>query len=84
MYSVRLTTTAIKELSGLPSTMIARVTAAIDRMEQDPRSGDVKKLKGQPVLWRNRIGDYRILFTIDDKIHQVIVFRILHRKDAYS
>jgi mRNA interferase RelE/StbE len=49
---------------------------------QDNLAGDVKKLTNFTPEYRLRVGDYRVLFEIEGAI--VVVYRVLHRKDAYS
>ncbi|MEW5797725.1 MAG: type II toxin-antitoxin system RelE/ParE family toxin [Bacteroidota bacterium] len=44
---------------------------------------NAKKLQGLPNMWRVRAGDYRILYNINDKLKHIVIYRILHRKDAY-
>jgi mRNA interferase RelE/StbE len=41
------------------------------------------KLAGQPSRWRVRVGDYRIIYEVDDAEDQVLVLRIAHRREAY-
>lgn len=52
-------------------------------LEHNPRPPGVAKLTGRANLWRVRVGDYRILFEIDDPAQTVLVLRIAHRRDAY-
>ncbi|MDO8635921.1 MAG: type II toxin-antitoxin system RelE/ParE family toxin [Dehalococcoidia bacterium] len=83
MYSVILTPAAQRDLKKLPSTLEKRAMAALDRLKKDPREPGVKKLKGQKNEWRVRVGDYRILFTIDDAKRVVQVYRIGPRSAVY-
>jgi mRNA-degrading endonuclease RelE of RelBE toxin-antitoxin system len=48
-------------------------------MEQDPFSGDVVRLMAQPVAWRRRVGDWRILFDVEPERRRVLVYDILRR-----
>ena len=54
-----------------------------DKLELNPGPSGCKKLTGSHTRWRIRIGDYRILYEIDDTDRSVIIFRISHRKTAY-
>jgi mRNA interferase RelE/StbE len=56
----------------------------IDSLEEDPRPPQIRKLAGTKDEWRIRIGDYRILLEIDDRNKTVVIYRILHRKEAYK
>ena len=52
-------------------------------LAQDPRPSGCRKLSGSQNDWPIRIGDYRVLYEIDDKAKTVKVFRIKHRREAY-
>jgi mRNA interferase RelE/StbE len=60
------------------------IVVAIDKLAEDPRPDGVKKLKGEDNAYRIRVGDYRIIYTIEDVIKIVEIQRIRHRKDAYK
>ena len=49
----------------------------------DPRPTGCRKLEGAEDLWRIRIGDYRIIYSVDDSRHVVDISAIRHRSDAY-
>ena len=52
-------------------------------MREDPRPSTSKKLTGTQNQWRLRVGDYRVLYEIDDTQKTVTVYRIRHRRDSY-
>jgi mRNA interferase RelE/StbE len=56
---------------------------ALLALETDPRPIGAAKLSGQRNRWRVRVGDYRILYEVDDALQQVLVVRIAHRRDVY-
>ncbi len=60
-YRVALTASAEKELSALPSKVVARVVPRIESLAASPRPPGCKKLKGGDNEWRIRVGDYRIV-----------------------
>ncbi len=60
-----------------------RIEAAITRLEGNPRPPGCKKLVGFQDEWRLRLGDYRILYVIDDTRGLVLVARIAHRREVY-
>ena len=84
MYKVIVSKTASKELADLPTKVVNHIIPAIKRLEDDPRPSGCKKLKGGQEAWRIRIGDYRVIYTIDDVIHVVDVRSVGHRKDIYD
>jgi mRNA-degrading endonuclease RelE of RelBE toxin-antitoxin system len=48
-------------------------------MQQDPFSGDIKRLKGQAAAWRRRVGNYRIVYDLHVDEQQIVVAGILRR-----
>jgi mRNA interferase RelE/StbE len=81
-YKVFLETRARKEFLSLPAQVQERLREAIDDLAQNPRPPGVKKLGGIEG-YRLRKGDYRILFTIDDKAKEIRIYRIGHRREIY-
>lgn len=83
-YRIVLARSAERELLSLPGSVEARVVVAIDLLAQEPRPSGVKKLKGTSDLWRIRVGDYRIVYRIDDRKREIDISHIRHRKDVYQ
>jgi mRNA interferase RelE/StbE len=82
-YRVVLTASAEKELDGLPSKVVVRIVARLEQLANSPRPPGCKKLKSGDNQWRVRVGDYRIVYEIDDKAKIVDVTRIAHRREVY-
>jgi mRNA interferase RelE/StbE len=83
-YRVALTSSAEKELNGLPKKVISRIVPRLEQLVSAPRPPGCKKLKGGDNEWRIRVGDYRIVYVIDDTARTVDVTRIAHRRDVYE
>jgi mRNA interferase RelE/StbE len=83
-YNVVVSKSAAKELSKLPATVNNRIIKAILKLSDDPRPQRSKKLKGGSENWRLRIGDYRVVYAIDDEVMIVDVRKVGHRKDIYD
>jgi len=84
-YQVVFSKMAAKELRHLPNEEIRRVYAKSKELETDPRPSGCKKLVGEKEeLWRIRVGDYRIIYTINDTISIVDIRPIGHRRDVYN
>jgi mRNA interferase RelE/StbE len=83
-YRVVFTASAARELKKLPSQVIARMVTRIQSLASNPRPAGCKKLQGGDREWRIRVGDYRVIYTIDDSKLLVEVTRIRHRKDVYQ
>ena len=83
MYHVEFTSGAARQLKKLPRDAQRRLAAAIDGLEQEPRPPGVRKLSAEEGIYRIRVGDYRVLYEIDDKILLVLVVSVGDRKDIY-
>ena len=84
MYTVFISESAGKEISRLPKAMIHRVLGKIESLSGEPRPSGCKKLAGFKDLWRVGIGNYRIIYRIEDEIQVLTVNKVSHRKDAYK
>jgi mRNA interferase RelE/StbE len=82
-YGIELTHAAEKELFKLNAANRKKLVEAIDELSDYPRPSGVRKLQGTENEWRIRVGLFRVLYTIDDKNRELVVFRITQRKDAY-
>jgi mRNA interferase RelE/StbE len=83
-YQVALTSSAERELKRLSRTMVARLAPRVESLAADPRPLGCKKLRGGDKEWRIRVGDYRVVYTIDDARLLVEVTRIRHRREVYN
>jgi mRNA interferase RelE/StbE len=83
-YNVALTSSAERELKRLPGPLIARIARRLEKIASNPRPPGCKKLKGGDKEWRIRVGDYRVVYTIDDASSLVEVTRIRHRNEVYG
>jgi mRNA interferase RelE/StbE len=82
-YTVTFARSARRELEALDNLNVARILSRIERLAQEPRPPGCSKLQGEENLWRIRLGDYRIVYSIDDRQHMVDIVRIRHRREAY-
>jgi len=80
-YRVVVASAAQRDHRRLPPEVKRRIRDAVLELAEDPR-GPSQKLAGDD-LYRSRVGDYRIVFRIDDTIREVLVARIRHRRDPY-
>lgn len=83
-YSVEVKPPAQKELEALPDKLLARVVRKLEALGDAPRPAGCKKLKGYDDHWRIRVGDWRIMYIIDDAAKLVSVTRIAHRREVYE
>ncbi|MFM7575985.1 MAG: type II toxin-antitoxin system RelE family toxin [Microcystaceae cyanobacterium] len=72
-----------KQLNALPTKQRDRLLAEIRSLAEEPRPQGVKKLKGYDKTYRIRVGDYRVIYKIEDQEMLILVLSSLHRRDAY-
>jgi mRNA interferase RelE/StbE len=82
-YSLLFAPSARKELQSLPLNNAARILQKIEQLTENPRPPGLKKLKGPGNLFRLRIGEYRVIYEIDDKNQRVDISVIRHQSEAY-
>ena len=83
-YEVQVDRAVAKLLRKLDRPIQARLVAAIAGLALDPRPTGVKALTGHPGLLRIRVGDYRMVYTVDDAILVVLVVHLGHRSAVYE
>jgi mRNA interferase RelE/StbE len=83
-YRVTFAASARRELIGLAAIAIERIQPKIRELASDHQPPGCKKLRGAKNLWRIRVGDYRVVYTIDDIAKKVDVTRIAHRREVYD
>lgn len=82
MYKLEISQTAHHQIRKLPERTRDRVNNAIARLAENPCPHGVKKLVARDG-YRARVGDYRILYHIDDEARAVTVYRVLPRENVY-
>ena len=81
-YQVILPKSVQKELNRLPDDIAGRILDALSELKEQPRPPGCKKLRGESA-WRIRIGDHRVIYEIHDKVLQIIIVTVGHRRDVY-
>ena len=84
MYEVTVSTSARKELRDLSDPLLSRVLHAMRALAEDPRPHGCRKMSGARDRWRIRVGDYRVVYSIDDFAKAVTISRVRHRSAAYE
>ena len=79
-YPVRFKPRSMKDLKKVPFAFRRRIVHKIEEMG-DNLTGDVKRLTNFTPEYRLRVGDYRVLFEIEDGT--IVVYRVRHRREAY-
>jgi mRNA interferase RelE/StbE len=82
VYRVRFKNSAARIIRKLPKEIQGRVIEKAGSLAENPRPHDSKKLHGEN-LYRVRVGDYRIVYTIEDNVLMVLVATVGHRREVY-
>ena len=81
-YQVTVLPSAQKEITKLPRPAQSRILKALVLLADNPRPIGCKKLVGSD-SWRFRVGEYRIVYSIEDDVLLIEVVRVAHRKEVY-
>ena len=82
-YVVVILPKARKQLVAIPERHRARIGKAIDALASNPRPPGSRKLVGE-IMYRIRVGEYRVIYTVDDRTVTVTITKAAHRKEAYG
>lgn len=82
MHEIRLHPEAARAFRRLQAPLRGRIEAAIDSLSAEPRPRGAVKLAGRDDF-RIRVGEYRIVYAVDDAEQLVLVARIAHRREVY-
>jgi mRNA interferase RelE/StbE len=82
-YRVEFAKQAAKQFKALPPQEQERLRLKIDALSSNPRPSGLTKLAGEENLYRIRVGNYRIIYSIYDRQLMVLVVKIGHRKEVY-
>jgi mRNA interferase RelE/StbE len=82
-YAVVFKRSAERELARLLEPLRIRILNAIGGLRQDPRPNGSIKLKGSKNAYRIRVGNYRVLYTVEDEIRIVTIEQVGDRKEVY-
>lgn len=91
VYKIVITESAAKELKRIPAKMQDRLFEKIDKLAREPKPHGYKKLKNfdmpgseaDTYFWI-RVGDYRVIYSIEDEQIIIFILKIAHRKDVYE
>lgn len=82
-YRLEFVSSARHEFLALPVAIRERIDRRLLTLKENPRPSGVKALKGQKGLWRTRVGDYRVVYEIDDRERLLTVTRVRPRATVY-
>lgn len=81
-YRIEIKRSAVKEIDRLSRNDLRSVRTKIESLAENPRPFDCQKLSSQE-RYRVRVGDYRILYSIEDDVLIVFIVKVAHRREAY-
>ena len=82
-YQIEWKRSAVKELRRLPKEVIKRVMAAVEGLAFDPVPPGVVKLHGTDHTFRLRVGEYRVVYIVEEAALRIEIVRVRHRSDVY-
>lgn len=83
IYKIELKKSAEKEIDRLDKNIIPQIFHKIRTLAENPYPSQSLKLAGSGYSYRLRVGDYRILYQIDNSTKIITIFAVGHRKDIY-
>jgi len=83
VYEVYLERSAGNDLKRLPTSVFHRIILEIKTLAENPRPSGCRKITGSKNDWRIRVGDYRVVYEIDEKARAVRIMRVRHRREVY-
>jgi len=84
MFKVIIHRKALSEIKAIPDKDKRRLLDAIKAMGSDPFSGDVKPIKALRGVFRRRVGDYRVAFTVNFEVSEVVILKVARRGKFYA
>jgi mRNA interferase RelE/StbE len=82
-YSIKISKSVQKQIDNLPNAMKGRILEKIKGLEIEPCPSGIVKLKNSEQEHRLRIGDYRVLYEIDDAKQTILILQCKHRREVY-
>lgn len=82
-YALAWSKAARRSLERLPANLQQRIAAAVSALAGEPRPDGVAPVRSQPGCLRLRVGDWRVLYRVDDGLRSVLVIQIMPRQDDY-
>jgi len=83
-YSIEWKASAKKELRKIDKQKIPKILKAIENLSSNPHPLNHKKILGTQHNFRIRVGDYRVIYFIEDEKLIIEIIRVRHRKEVYS
>lgn len=82
-YRIAVKRSAVKALKKIPKPDRERIVKKIDSLAENLPNPDTTKMKGNNPFHKVRIGDYRIIYEVQEEVLVILIVKIGHRKDIY-
>jgi mRNA interferase RelE/StbE len=82
-YQITFARSASKDLEKLSTGEVNRIFVKIEALAKDARPKGCRKIVGEANLWRIRVGEYRVIYSVNDEQRIVDIVIIRHRREAY-
>jgi mRNA interferase RelE/StbE len=83
LYAIEFTASALREFRALDRQVQRRVSTKVSELAEDPFPVGARKFQGEDNHWRNRVGDYRVIYRIEKRRVVIVIVRIGHRREVY-
>ena len=83
-YRIEVKKSAAKALKNIPKADRKRIVDKIDSLAESPPSPDITKMKGNNPFHKVRVGDYRIVYEVQEDVLLILIVKVGHRKDIYK
>jgi mRNA interferase RelE/StbE len=83
VYEVSLERRAERDLKKLPAEVFNRIIPPVKALSENPKPSGCRKITGSKNDWRLRVGDYRVIYEINEREKAVRIMRIRHRREVY-
>jgi mRNA interferase RelE/StbE len=81
-YKIQIPNSVVKEIKKIPERDRKRIVKAIEDLSREPLPHDTKKLKGFE-FYRIRVGDYRIIYSVENSKLVILIIKVAHRREVY-
>ena len=84
MYKVQISSHAKRQIKKLPKEAYSKLIPRMSTLKNHPHIHHLKKLEGRVTNdWRLRIGDFRVLYEVNESSQEILIYSVIARKDAY-
>jgi mRNA interferase RelE/StbE len=83
-HRIELCPAATRQLKKIDRSILPQKAAKIDSLGDNPRPRNCEKLSGYEGLYRVRVGDYRIIYAVEDRLVLVVVLKVGNRAEIYQ